>query len=131
MSMHRTATTAATIANGIKPTKHSIFEKRMMNVTAFVLSFKDGNRFLSTDPTGPGGMVFDDKTGKRFAHDQAYVDRRARLRAGHPARAVKNNNMVWILQNDVLCSRVRNNPFQVGQTNRLLHGDQLFCALQS
>ena len=71
------------------------------NVTACVFSLKDSNGFASGNPTGAAGMVFDDKTGKRLAHDQANIDRGTGMGARHTARTVKDNNMVWILQNDI------------------------------
>ena len=130
MSLHCTATTAATIADGVESPQHSIFEKRVVNVTAFMFGLKNGNGFTGGDPPGPVGMVFGDKPGKRFANDQTHVDRGAGLGAGHPTGAVKNNNMVRVLQNNVPRPRVRDNPFQIGQADRFFYGDQLFGILQ-
>ena len=130
MGLHCTAATAAAVANSVKSTKHGVFEKRMVNVTTVVFSLKDGNGFTGGDPTGPAGMVFDNKTGKRLAHNQANIDWSAGMGASHATRAVKGNDMVRIPQNDISRPRIGYNSLEIGQADRPVYSDELLCAIQ-
>ena len=73
LGLHSSAAAGAAVTNGIEASKHGVFEEGVMNVPSLVFVFQNLNRLIRSDPAGALRVVFDYKTRKWFADNQAYI----------------------------------------------------------
>lgn len=123
--LHCPAATGATIANRIETAEHGVLEKRVVNMPALLLCFKNLHSFLLGNTSRPFGVMFGNESDKRLSHNQADVQRQTRLVSRCSARTLQGRDVVRILKHDVPGRGIRNDLLQVAQLKVAINCDQL------
>ena len=130
MGIDCTATTAAAIANRIEAIQHGILEKGVMHVTAFLFCMQDFHSLFLCDPPGPPRVVFDDKAYEGFTNHKTDIEGQTGIGTDDAAGAIEYSKVIRIVQYDIPGAGIRNNPFQIGQPDLFVHGNELRGRLQ-
>src|SRR5512144_250408 len=113
MCLYGATTAIAAVANGIKALEHCILKEGMMDVSALVLGFEDGKRFLSCDAPRTVGMMLVHKAGEGFADDQTDIQRQAWIRTRRAAGTVEHHDVIGIAHDDRSSTFVGDDLFKV------------------
>ena len=114
VGLHRAAAARAAVADGVEPAEHRVLEEGVVHVAALVLGLRISTASSDVIRRDAVGVVVADEAGKRFADDQADVQRQARI-CRAPARQGQSSATMWsgLLQHDVARRRVRDDLLQV------------------